>query len=96
MRYFRNPRVLAPVLHACLFAITWLVFWIQPQALAQGLADRPFRILFLADFPISLIAFGAMFRSDALFPYALALWGILGTIWWWFLGGLIEHRISRF
>jgi len=81
--------------HVCLFALTWILFWIQPQPLAQGPADWPFRVLFLADFPISLIAFGVMFTSDARFPYALAMWGILGTLWWCFLGGLIEQRVGR-
>lgn len=33
-----------------------MVQWIQPQPLAQGPADWPFRILFVADLPISLIA----------------------------------------
>jgi hypothetical protein len=95
MHLIRRLYVLAPVLHGLLFAVTWLLFWLQPRPLAQGPADWPFRILFLADLPISLIAFGAMFRSDALFPYALGLWGILGTVWWWFLGTLIENRIKR-
>jgi hypothetical protein len=80
------------VLHLCLFALTWVLFWIQPQPLAQGPADWPFRILFIADLPISIIAFGAMFNSDARFPLALALWGVLGTAWWYFLGCLMERR----
>jgi hypothetical protein len=72
-----------------------VLFWIQPQPLAKETADWPFRILFVADLPISLIAFGAMFSSDARFPYALAAWGIPGTLWWYFLGSLIEERIRR-
>jgi hypothetical protein len=88
----RRPRLAAPALHMCLFALTWVLFWIQPRPLAQGPADWPFRILFVADLPISLIAFGVMFNSDARFPYALAAWGILGTLWWYFLGCLIEER----
>ena len=30
--------------------------------------------------------------SDKYFPYAVAAWGILGTLWWYFLGRLIEER----
>jgi hypothetical protein len=90
-----RPRLAAPVLHMCLFILTWVLSWIQPQPLAQGPADWPFRILFVADLPISLIAFGVMFNSDAHFPYALAAWGILGTLWWYFLGCLIEERKRR-
>ena len=86
----RRPPVFAAGLHVCLFALTWLLFWIQSQPLANGPADWPFRILFVADLPLSLIAFGAMFNSDSSFPYALAAWGILGTLWWYFLGRLIE------
>src|ERR1035438_656369 len=88
----QRQRLAAPALHVCLFAVTWVLFWIQPQPLAQGPADWPFRILFVADLPISLFAFGAMFRSDASFPYSLAAWGILGTLWWYFLGCLLEKR----
>jgi hypothetical protein len=95
VHYLRKLRLLAPVLHACLFALTWGLFWIQPQPLAQGPADWPFRVLFIVDLPISLIAFGAMFSSEARFPYALAFWGIVGTFWWYFLGGLIEKRLNR-
>jgi hypothetical protein len=91
----RRPRVFAPVLHVCLFALTWLLYWVQPQPLAQGPADWPFRILFVADLPISIIAFGMMFNSDARFPLALALWGVLGTAWWYFLGCLMERRARR-
>jgi hypothetical protein len=36
-----------------------------------------------------------MFSSDAHFPYALDGWGILGTLWWYFLGGLIEQWTRR-
>jgi hypothetical protein len=88
----RRPRVAAPALHVCLFALTWGLFWIQAQPLANGPADWPFRILFIADLPISVVAFGVMFGSDARFPYALAVWGILGTLWWYFLGSLMERR----
>ena len=91
----RQPRLAAPVLHACLFALTWGLFWVQPQPLANGPADWPFRILFCADLPISIIAFGVMFNSDERFPYALAAWGILGTLWWYFLGRLMEGRGSH-
>jgi len=93
--YLRRPRLVAPGIHVCLFALTWVLFWIQPQPLAQGPADWPFRILFLADLPISLLAFGVTFNSDARFPYALAARGILGTLWWYFLGCLIEERKRR-
>lgn len=88
----RQPRIAAPALHVCLFVLTWGLFWIQRGPLANGPADWPFRILFIADLPISLVAFGAMFNSDARFPYAVALWGILGTLWWYFLGRWMEHR----
>ena len=95
MLSLRRPRFAAPALHVGLFAVTWILDWIQPQALANGPADWPFRVLFIADLPISLVAFGVMFNSDARFPYALAMWGILGTLWWYFLGRLMEGRGSH-
>jgi hypothetical protein len=75
-----------------LFALTWGLFWLQTQPLLDGPALWPFAIIFIADIPISIFAFGVMFTSSEHFPYALAAWGTLGTLWWYFLGCLIEHR----
>jgi hypothetical protein len=93
MRDLQRAPLAAPVLHICLFALTWILFWMQPQPLLDGPSRWPFYVLALADFPISLVAFGAMFTSEARMPYALAAWGVLGTIWWYFLGRLIEERL---
>src|SRR2546421_3135056 len=91
-----RPRSLAaPVMHVCMLVLTWVLFWVQPQPLLNGPARWPFALLFLADFPISAVAFGAMFTSDARLPYALAAWGTLGTLWWYFLGRLIGYFLGR-
>jgi hypothetical protein len=62
------------------------------QALLDGLSRWPFALIFFGDFPFSAIAFGAMFVSEKNFPYALAAWAAVGTLWWYFLGRLMERR----
>jgi hypothetical protein len=92
---FRRARLVAPMVHALVFVSTWLLFWLQPQPLLDGPARYPFATVFIADLPISAFAFGAMFNSDTLFPYAVAIWGVAGTFWWYFLGRAVERRRKR-
>ena len=56
------------------FALTGILYGFQQQALLDGPSRWPFAIVFLADLPVSLVAFGAMFNGwpDAL--YFLAAW----------------------
>jgi hypothetical protein len=85
---FRRARLVAPVAHILVFSSTWLLFWLQSQPLLDGPARFPFAVVFVADFPISIIAFNAV-----------ALWGTVGTLWWYFLGGLVDDwrpRSSKF
>jgi hypothetical protein len=87
----RRVPFVAAALHAGLFVVMWiLIYWRQPVPCTDGPARWPFNVLFLADFPISLFAFGAMFDSGANVPYALAAWGTLGTFWWYGLARGIE------
>jgi hypothetical protein len=65
---------------------------ISPEPLLQGPAAVPFYVLFLADFPISAFAAGVMFTSTDLFPTAWAIWGIIGTAWWYVLGRALEKQ----
>jgi hypothetical protein len=90
-----RARVTAPILHAFLFALTWVLYWLQGQPLLDGPSRWPFLAVFLGDFPFSVVAFGVMFGSEERTPYAIAAWGILGTLWWYFLGRLIEERIGK-
>ena len=83
--------MVAPLLHVLLFALSWLPIFIHPTV------PQPSYWVFLlglADFPISFLAGVALFRSDALTPYALTVWLVLGTIWWSYLGSLIEAKTS--
>jgi len=83
--------VIAPALHLFLFALAWFPILIHPQVPGSS---WPFLLICFADFPISLLAGIALFRSDAWTPYALTAWLVLGTIWWYFLGLLIEVKAS--
>jgi hypothetical protein len=61
----------------------------------DGPSALPFAAVFFADFPISAIAFGIMFNSEALTPYAAITWGAIGTLRWYYIGQWIEERRSR-
>lgn len=81
---FLRSRWFAPTLHILLFAATWLAALAQAQPLLDGPARWPFGLLFVADLPISLVAFSAIWMGKLV--YALLLWGVLGTAWWYLLG----------
>ena len=85
----------AAALHAGVFALTWLLYWIQPQPLFDGPSRVPFAIVFLVDLPFSAFFFGIIFTSSERFIPAVAAWGVIGTLWWWFLGGLIDKWRHR-
>jgi len=91
----RQMRLTAALLHLFVFVSTWLLFWIQAQPLFDGPSRYPFVVLFLADLPFSAFFFGIFFTSAERGPYAVAAWGIVGTLWWWFLGSLIDKRRQR-
>jgi len=81
------------MLHVLLFGLTWGLYWVQSKPLMDGPSRWPFLLLFIADLPISFLGFGAMW-NESWFTYALTAWGVLGTIWWYFLGRLILSRKS--
>jgi len=85
----------AAALHVFLFGLTGILYGIQQQPLLNGPSRLPFAIVFLADFPVSVVAFGAMFGGQRHALYYLAAWGVLGTLWWYFLGLLIQAKASR-
>jgi len=85
-----HSRWFAPTLHILLFAITWLTDLAQSQPLLDGPARLGFAVLFICDFPISLVAFSAMW--DGKLAFGLLLWGVLGSVWWYFLGLWIQKR----
>jgi hypothetical protein len=82
-----------PTLHILLFAMTWLLSLVQASPLLDGPARWGFAALFIADFPISLVAFSKMW--DGKLVYALSLWGIVGTAWWSFLGLWLNARSAK-
>jgi hypothetical protein len=49
--------------------------------------------IFFSDLPFSLVAFGKMWNAGKNVPYAVAAWGIVGTLWWYILGLLIEQGV---
>ena len=92
---FPRARVTAPLLHVYVFALTWVLNWLQRQPLLDGPSRWPFLLVFFGDFPVSAVAFGVMFGSDQGAPYAIAAWGTLGTPWWYFLGRWWEERRQK-
>jgi hypothetical protein len=91
MHRLLRARVVAPLLHVYLFALSWLPIFIRPKVPVPTYWVYP---LGLADFPISFLAGVALFRSDVWTPYALTAWLVLGTIWLYYLGLLIEAKTS--
>jgi hypothetical protein len=87
-------RLIAVALHILLFSSTWIAYWLQKQPLANGPAFWPFFVLLLVDLPISIVAFGIMWGKNG-FLYGLILWGCLGTIWWYWLVGMISRLTHR-
>lgn len=73
-----RSRLTAPLAHIVIFGLTWLLYWLQ---------------FFLADLPISVFAFGAMWPERWATP-AIVAWGVLGTLWWYLLGTLIVRQIA--
>jgi hypothetical protein len=89
-----RARWLAPSIHLLLFSLTLLVaITHQSQPLFDGPADPGFNALFFADLPISLIAFSMMW--DRHFIAAITLWGVFGTIQWYFWGVVIERVVNN-
>jgi hypothetical protein len=80
MRKHLQAKYIASELHAFLFIAMWLLYSVFSQPLLNGPSAVPFAILFIADLPISLIAFGVMFTSDEKGLVAATLWGVLGTL----------------
>ena len=90
MQSLLQSRWVAPVVHALLFAFTWLTAFVQPQPILDGPARWGFIVLFFADFPVSVIGFSAMW--DHRLILGLSLWGVVGTAWWYFLGVWFQRR----
>jgi len=70
--------------------------WISSKPILNGPARLPFGILWVVDLPISAIAFSVMFTSAENDWFAWAVWGVVGTGWWYFLGRSMEALQRRF
>ena len=77
---------------AC-FAVMWLISRNQSQPFLDGPARWPFGILFFSDFPVSAIGFSMMW--DGKWNSGLLLWGVIGTVWWYFLPAGIRRLRRR-
>lgn len=96
MRKTLRVKYIAAEVHALLFISMWVLYFVFSQPLMDGPSAFPFVILFVADLPISMIAFGVMFTSSEMGPVAAVLWGVLGTLWWFAIGIAIDAGIRRY
>src|SRR5450755_1680555 len=96
MRKTLRVKYIAAEVHALLFIAMWFLSFVFSQPLMNGPSAFPFVVLFIADLPISMIAFGVMFTSSEMGPVAAVLWGVLGTLWWFAIGIAIDARIRRY
>jgi hypothetical protein len=93
MHRFLRARVIAPLLHLVLFVLAFI-----PRA--GGLIGAKgegwaFLLVGFLDFPVTFLwlVIGS-FRLGAV--YTLAAMLVLGTVWWFFLGWLIERIVSLY
>jgi Tol biopolymer transport system component len=96
LRKVLRVKYIAAEIHALLFISMWILYFVFSQPLMNGPSSFLFVILFIADLPISVIAFGVMFTSSEMGPVAAALWGVLGTLWWLVIGIAIDARIRSY
>jgi Tol biopolymer transport system component len=96
MRKTLRVKYVASEVHALLFISMWVLHFVFSEPLMNGPSAFLFVILFIADLPISGIAFGVMFASNELGPVAAVLWGVLGTLWWFAIGFAIDARIRSY
>jgi Tol biopolymer transport system component len=96
MRKTLRVKYIAAEVHALLFIAMWFLSFVFSQPLMNGPSALPFVILFIADLPISMIAFGVMFTSSEMGRAAAVLWGVLGTLWWFAIGFAIDARIRSY
>jgi hypothetical protein len=91
-----RPRFAAPAVHACLFVLAY-AFWLLFERDTHNNARFDlFALLWFADLPISVLASSITLGSLKNGWVAFALWGVLGTVWWYFLGLSIEAWGRRF
>ena len=93
---FRRARTVAPILHAVLFCTASVLHLISDKPILNRPAHVPIVSPWVADIPISMAGFAVMFFSDKYGWLAWGLWGIIGTVWWYFLGLSIEAWVRRF
>jgi Tol biopolymer transport system component len=96
MRKPMQAKYLAPLIHALLYLVMWGLYWVFALPMANGPSALPFFVLFIADLPISFIAFGVMFTSVKYGLVAAIAWGVFGTLWWYVIGRSIDARIRNF
>ncbi|HEY2461279.1 MAG TPA: hypothetical protein VGI16_10730 [Candidatus Acidoferrum sp.] len=89
-------KYIASEIHAFLFIFMWVLYFLFAQPLMNGPSGFLFVILFIFDLPISVIAFGVMFTSTEKGPLAAVLWGVLGTLWWFAIGFVVDAGIRKY
>src|ERR1700730_8542916 len=96
IRKAAQAKYIASAIHALLFLSMWVLYWASSRPLMDGPSALPFAILYVADLPISCVAFGVIFTSSENGTLAAVLWGVFGTLWWFRIGLAIDTRIRSF
>ena len=98
-----RARITAPAVHAGLFVVAYGYWLLFERGVHHNYARLDLlTIVWIMDLPISVLAsfftlgigLGAVGRAQIAF--ALTVWFVLGTAWWYFLGVSIEVWTRRF
>jgi hypothetical protein len=82
-----------PTLHLCLIAALWVSYqrWELLDRLLGWLLEHVFWLMMAVDFPWSVLFLGiAWSHSD--WNWILLGNAVVGTIWWFFLGWLVDRK----
>jgi len=85
-------RYVPPLIHAVLFISACVLYFSTNEGLMNGKNDWLFYPLWVADMPISIFCFGLLWAGPT--TLGLILWGVLGTLWWFVIGLVVEMIIG--
>jgi hypothetical protein len=85
----RRLHLLLPFLHICAVAAITCI------GSEESLLNGPWKYLVFADFPLSFVLVAPLMFIDVPMPFVIGIFGVWGTLWWYFLGRGADFFIGR-